>query len=60
MQDTEAKPEATIEPERVVDVNVGEGITEPVDTAAGKNLTTEEFRIRDDELGKKVKALIHF
>ncbi len=58
-QDTDMKPEATIEPARVVDVKVSEETNEPADAAADEHVTTEEFRIQGDELVKKVKDLIH-
>ncbi|PSB34898.1 DUF4342 domain-containing protein [Stenomitos frigidus] len=59
-QDTEAKPEATIEPDRVVDVNTNAVAAEPREkTAADENVKTEEFRIQGDELVAKVKTLIH-
>ncbi len=59
-QDTEAKPGAAIEPDRVMNDNVGEVPTEPADaSAADENVKTEEFRIQGDELVKKVRALIH-
>ena len=59
-QDTEAKPEAAIAPDRVVDVHAVEMTAEPTEKAnAGENVITEEFRIQGDELVKKVRALIH-
>lgn len=59
-RDTDVNPEAPIEPDRLVDANAAEIVTEPLEAPAGdENITTEEFRIQGDELVKKVKAIIH-
>jgi Domain of unknown function (DUF4342) len=59
---TDVKPDATVETDRVFDVNAVEVTTEPTDTVApvvNDNGKTEEFRIQGDELVAKVKSLIH-
>jgi Domain of unknown function (DUF4342) len=61
-QETDVKPEATVETDRVIDVNAGEATAEPTDAAAAaadENVKREEFRIQGDELVVRVKALIH-
>lgn len=55
---TEVKPEATVDPDRVVEVNAIEVVTESSEETAEK-ANTEEFRVKGDELVTKIKELLH-
>lgn len=56
--DTEVKPEAIVDTDRVVEVKAIEITTESSEETAEK-VNTEEFRVKGDELVTKIKELLH-